>query len=62
MGWRHQIPVLVEMGCRVVAPDMMGYGGTVSRLSSSPIRLSKYASSDEQFDGLRHGRWTKLTN
>ncbi|KAL5117634.1 hypothetical protein ACEQ8H_004527 [Pleosporales sp. CAS-2024a] len=28
MGWRYQIPMLVEMGCRVVAPDMMGYGGT----------------------------------
>jgi len=28
MGWRYQIPVLVDMGCRVVAPDMMGYGGT----------------------------------
>jgi soluble epoxide hydrolase/lipid-phosphate phosphatase len=30
MGWRFQIPVLVDMGFRVVAPDMMGYGGTVS--------------------------------
>lgn len=30
MGWRYQIPLLVEMGFRVVAPDMMGYGGTVS--------------------------------
>lgn len=29
MGWRYQIPVLVDMGFRVVAPDMMGYGGTV---------------------------------
>ncbi|KAH7379389.1 Alpha/Beta hydrolase protein [Phaeosphaeria sp. MPI-PUGE-AT-0046c] len=28
MGWRYQIPVLVDMGFRVVAPDMMGYGGT----------------------------------
>jgi hypothetical protein len=30
MGWRYQIPLLVDMGFRVVAPDMMGYGGTVS--------------------------------
>lgn len=29
MGWRYQIPHLVELGFRVVAPDMMGYGGTV---------------------------------
>ncbi|OAL48395.1 alpha/beta-hydrolase [Pyrenochaeta sp. DS3sAY3a] len=28
MGWRYQIPLLVDMGFRVVAPDMMGYGGT----------------------------------
>ena len=30
MGWRYQIPALVDLGFRVVAPDMMGYGGTVS--------------------------------
>jgi soluble epoxide hydrolase/lipid-phosphate phosphatase len=29
MGWRYQIPMLVDMGFRVVVPDMMGYGGTV---------------------------------
>ena len=28
IGWRYQIPYLLEMGCRVVAPDMMGYGET----------------------------------
>ena len=28
-GWRYQIPGLVDLGYRVVAPDMMGYGGTV---------------------------------
>ncbi|KAF2144079.1 uncharacterized protein K452DRAFT_267217 [Aplosporella prunicola CBS 121167] len=27
-GWRYQIPVLIELGYRVVALDMMGYGGT----------------------------------
>jgi soluble epoxide hydrolase/lipid-phosphate phosphatase len=30
MGWRYQIPLLVHLGFRVVAPDMMGYGETVS--------------------------------
>ena len=29
-GWRYQIPALLEMGFRVVAPDLMGFGGTVS--------------------------------
>ncbi|KAF1925722.1 alpha/beta-hydrolase [Didymella exigua CBS 183.55] len=28
LGWRYQIPLLVSLGLRVVAPDMMGYGGT----------------------------------
>ncbi|KAJ5256945.1 hypothetical protein N7478_013049 [Penicillium angulare] len=28
MGWRYQIPMLVEMGLRVVAPDCLGYGRT----------------------------------
>jgi hypothetical protein len=32
MGWRYQIPLLLDMGFRVVAPDMMGYGGTVSKI------------------------------
>ncbi|KAH6664896.1 epoxide hydrolase [Halenospora varia] len=27
-GWRYQIPFLTSLGLRVVAPDMMGYGGT----------------------------------
>lgn len=27
-GWRYQIPFLTGLGLRVVAPDMMGYGGT----------------------------------
>ncbi|KAJ5913841.1 hypothetical protein N7504_002724 [Penicillium tannophilum] len=28
MGWRYQIPMLVNMGLRVVAPDCLGYGRT----------------------------------
>ncbi|CAI6337334.1 unnamed protein product [Periconia digitata] len=27
-GWRYQIPLLLDMGLRVVAPDLMGFGGT----------------------------------
>lgn len=29
MGWRYQIPMLLEMGLRVIAPDCLGYGRTV---------------------------------
>lgn len=29
IGWRYQIPSLIEYGMRVVVPDMIGYGGTV---------------------------------
>ena len=36
-SWRHQIPVLVEEGYRVVAPDMRGYN-----LTDSPSRVSEY--------------------
>ncbi|KAG5920040.1 hypothetical protein E4U53_003948, partial [Claviceps sorghi] len=27
-GWRYQIPFLLSLGFRVVAPNMMGYAGT----------------------------------
>ncbi|OAA38072.1 epoxide hydrolase [Metarhizium rileyi] len=27
-GWRHQIPYLMSLGLRVVAPNMLGYAGT----------------------------------
>ncbi|RMZ67002.1 epoxide hydrolase [Pyrenophora seminiperda CCB06] len=49
MGWRYQIPHLVELGFRVVAPDMMGYGGTdAPQVPSNPINLYglKQASDD----------------
>ena len=29
MGWRYQIPALLQLGLRVVAPDCVGYGRTV---------------------------------
>lgn len=28
LGWRNQIPFLTSKGLRVIAPDMLGYGGT----------------------------------
>ena len=30
IGWRHQIPVLMQLGFRVVCPDCIGYGISVS--------------------------------
>ncbi|KAK7537790.1 epoxide hydrolase-like protein [Phyllosticta citricarpa] len=48
-GWRYQIPALIEMGYRVVALDMMGYGGTdAPRVPPESIKLYgfKRASDD----------------
>ncbi|EAW14544.1 alpha/beta fold hydrolase [Aspergillus clavatus NRRL 1] len=28
LGWRYQIPMLIDMGLRVIAPDCLGYGRT----------------------------------
>ncbi|KAF2277774.1 alpha/beta-hydrolase [Westerdykella ornata] len=41
MGWRYQIPMLLDMGFRVVAPDMLGYGGTDAP-KSPPEPISTY--------------------
>lgn len=27
-GWRYQVPFLMNLGLRVIVPDMLGYGGT----------------------------------
>ncbi|KAF9535124.1 Alpha/Beta hydrolase protein [Crepidotus variabilis] len=39
-GWRHQIGPWVRHGLRVVAPDMLGYGGT-----SKPTDPAEYTTS-----------------
>jgi pimeloyl-ACP methyl ester carboxylesterase len=36
-GWRHQIPALVEAGCRVIVPDQRGYN-----LSDKPKGVKEY--------------------
>jgi pimeloyl-ACP methyl ester carboxylesterase len=36
-SWRHQITMLLELGYRVIAPDMRGYGG-----SSRPLEVAAY--------------------
>ena len=37
-SWRHQLPLLAELGFRAWAPDLRGYGGT-----DRPQGLSEYA-------------------
>ncbi|KOC13575.1 epoxide hydrolase [Aspergillus flavus AF70] len=37
--WRHQIPYLSSLGYGVIAPDLLGYGGT-----SKPTNLAAYKS------------------
>jgi pimeloyl-ACP methyl ester carboxylesterase len=37
-GWRHQIPALVEAGCRVIVPDQRGYN-----LSDKPKGAKNYS-------------------
>ncbi|KAF5321645.1 hypothetical protein D9619_000575 [Psilocybe cf. subviscida] len=38
-GWRYQIGPWVRRGCRVIAPDMLGYGG-----SSKPVEAESYST------------------
>lgn len=38
-GWRYQIGPWVRRGCRVVVPDMLGYGG-----SQKPVDASEYTT------------------
>ena len=45
--WRHQIPVLVEAGYRVIAPDQRGFGG-----SDKPQDVGAYALPEVLGDAL----------
>lgn len=51
MGWRYQIPMFLEMGLRVVAPDLMGFGGT-----DGPDKLEDYGFKRVAFDLKELGR------
>lgn len=51
-GWRYQIPFLLSMNLRVVAPDMMGYGQT-----SAPEPLEFYTfkrAADDMAELAKH--------
>ncbi|KAJ5584967.1 uncharacterized protein N7459_004767 [Penicillium hispanicum] len=45
MGWRYQIPMLVDLGLRVVAPDSLGYGRTDA--PDSPTEYSYKRCADD---------------
>ena len=45
--WKHQIPVLLEAGYRVVAPDLIGYGK-----SDKPKELEHYQTANVEKDLL----------
>jgi pimeloyl-ACP methyl ester carboxylesterase len=52
-GWRYQIPALLELGCRVVAPDMMGYGGTdAPRVPQNPLNLYSFKRASDDIAEL----------
>jgi pimeloyl-ACP methyl ester carboxylesterase len=42
-SWRHQIAPLVAAGCRVIAPDLRGYGATGSQGDVEAYRMSNLA-------------------
>jgi pimeloyl-ACP methyl ester carboxylesterase len=42
--WRHQIPVLVEAGFRVIAPDLRGFGESAKPPRVEDYRLTKIMS------------------
>lgn len=43
-SWRHQMPVLAELGYRVWAPNMRGYGGTDRPEGKKAYRLTNLAA------------------
>jgi pimeloyl-ACP methyl ester carboxylesterase len=44
-SWRHQMPLLAQLGYRVWAPDLRGYGGT-----SRPLGVAAYALENLEAD------------
>ena len=58
MGWRYQIPMMLDLGYQVIVPDMMGYGRTDAP-PVPPNQLTEYslkrASSDLKALANLHG-------
>ena len=58
MGWRYQIPMLISMGLRVVAPDCLGYGRTVRAIitpkTTKTSILTKKQDAPEEIELYSH--------
>ena len=39
--WRHQIPVLVNAGFRVIAPDLRGFGETTAPREKNDYKIDR---------------------
>lgn len=39
--WRHQVPPLIEGGCRVITPDLRGFGGSAKPDEVAAYRLTE---------------------
>lgn len=52
-GWRYQIPLLVDLGLRVVAPDLMGFGGSEApKVSQDDLELYSQKRASDDFAEL----------
>jgi pimeloyl-ACP methyl ester carboxylesterase len=63
-SWRHQLPLLAELGYRAWAPDLRGYGGSDTPAAREDYALEKLLAD---VDGLiaaagAHGRVTLLAH
>lgn len=53
MGWRYQIPMLLSLGLRVVAPDLMGFGGTdAPPVPPNSLHLYGFKRAADDFEEL----------
>ncbi|KAF2100361.1 alpha/beta-hydrolase [Rhizodiscina lignyota] len=52
-GWRYQIPALIELGFRVVVPDLMGFAGTdAPKVPPNSISLYSHKRAADDFEEL----------
>lgn len=52
-SWRHQLPVLADLGWRAVAPDQRGYGDSSRPVGKAAYRIENLvADAEAMFDAL----------